>query len=553
MKIRKKFFTFSRKIFLLALIISNAYFTHCNVVLAPALILTTADTISLVYPKEMGYEKDFLHIIFKLTSPSVEHVYRIDDAVYDTKTFSIYFILSNSSSSGSELVRLKRENVKSSQATQANTFHRFVDETNVNNYSYELATSWSFSQVYKNETSKLLSLDLNVEKRKLYWFEFNVIEKKWLLVIYKLVTNRIVFKKFNDYNFNGDGYSFITVARDIFVKKFNSKNKTKEYFNDIVFFVSNNQTLNICFSVNMTCNDYFQATMPPELDESKSTLTTQKSLTSELNEYDYSDQEAGLYLGESSEVDSNKRVETESLAEAKTSTMTNRLTTTLLPPLYTFGRLMGIKYSLDEHAIYLNDYGNDRIEKITFENNDFKLKNIETIFKSDLSNGGGAGAQTQLLNPIMSVVYDKSLLFWIDYEDGLKTTVFKSSCMRTIYKIKEPLSLKFIQITTFISSQIEDKKISNSKVNNALLSKLVLLNGNGGKSSILKYPPDFYNNYQYSSNDFNTHSFQQAAASQLNILPVFRNGSTQTLFKFNLFIFLFKLFYVINLLFNCVI
>ena len=179
---------------------------------------------------------------------------------------------------------------------------------------------------------------------------------------------------------------------------------------------------------------------------------------------------------------------------------------------------MGIKYSLEEHAIYLNDYGNDRIEKITFENNDFKLRNIETIFKSELSNNGG---QMPLLNPIMSVVYDKSLLFWIDYEDGLKTTVFKSSCLRTIYKIKEPLSLKFIQISTFISTnaEFEDSvKAKSSKQDNTILSKLISLNGNGGKSSILKYPPDFYSNYQYSSNDFNTHSFQQAAASHLNIL-----------------------------------
>jgi hypothetical protein len=559
MKNKKKFFATTsspNKLLLCISIILTSHLMDCNVVLAPALILTTADTISLVYPKEMGYEKDFLHIIFKLTS-TPELVYRIEDAVYDTKTFSIYFILSNGSSSGSELVRLKRENNGNKPHTNA-AFHRFVDETNANNYSYELATAWSFSRVYANQTSKLLSLDLNVEKRKLYWFEFNVAEKKWLLVIYKLMTNRIVFKKFNDYNFNGDGYSFITVARDVFVQKFNVKNKTKEYFNDIVFFVSNNQTLNICFSANMTCQDYFQATItPPHLDSdsksSLSTLTTQKTLTSELNEYDYSDQEAGLYLGGQSNemmMESNNRrngAESESLSEiAKTSTSANSLSssTTLLPPLYTFGRLMGIKYSLDEHAIYLNDYGNDRIEKITFESNEFKLKNIETIFKSDLSNGGG-GAQTQLLNPIMSVVYDKSLLFWIDYEDGLKTTVFKSSCMRTIYKIKEPLSLKFIQITTFLSSQVEDRK--NSKVNGDLLNKLVLLNGNGGKSSILKYPPDFYNNYQYSSNDFNTHSFQQAVASQVNNLQVFRNGGdTEKLFKLNLFIYIFIIYVILS-------
>ena len=279
----------------------RAYFARSNTVMAPALILTTSDTISLVYPKEMGYEKDYLHIIFKLTSSlvssnanslnTIENPYRIEDAVYDTKTFSIYFILSNGSSSGSELIRLRRHN---KNAKETHNFHHATVSLE-NSYSYELATNWSFAQVYANHTSKLLSLDLNVDKRKLYWFEFNVLEKKWILAIFKLETSRLVFKKFNDFSFNNDGYSFITVARDTFVRRPLGKNKSREYVNDIVLFVSNNQTLNICFIANMTCSDYFQATSPEENVQRTTTFKT--NAAHHVKDYEYSDEETGVYIG----------------------------------------------------------------------------------------------------------------------------------------------------------------------------------------------------------------------------------------------------------------
>ena len=90
--------------------------TGRTLTLAPALLLTTADSISLVYPKEMGYAKDFLHTIYKINNNNRRlnepggpgggnHSYRIEDAVYDNRTWSIYVIVSNSSG-GSEIVRL---------------------------------------------------------------------------------------------------------------------------------------------------------------------------------------------------------------------------------------------------------------------------------------------------------------------------------------------------------------------------------------------------------------------------------------------------------------
>lgn len=91
-------------------------FLKRQLMLAPALLLTTADSISLIYPKEMGYAKDFLHTIYKLKQSDAEnktdtmshkkHRLRIEDAVYDNRTWSIYFILSNASAAGSQIIRL---------------------------------------------------------------------------------------------------------------------------------------------------------------------------------------------------------------------------------------------------------------------------------------------------------------------------------------------------------------------------------------------------------------------------------------------------------------
>ncbi len=89
-----------------------------QLMLAPALLLTAADSISLIYPKEMGYAKDFLHTIYKLDNRvannetnqqsrrNLKPRLRIEDAVYDNRTWSIYFILSNSSAASSQIIRL---------------------------------------------------------------------------------------------------------------------------------------------------------------------------------------------------------------------------------------------------------------------------------------------------------------------------------------------------------------------------------------------------------------------------------------------------------------
>lgn len=145
---------------------------------------------------------------------------------------------------------------------------------------------------------------------------------------------------------------------------------------------------------------------------------------------------------------------------------------------------MGIKYDPIDHVLYLADYGYDRIERITFESSySFKFKYIESILTSDYG-------QQALLNPLMSVFHD-DFIFWIDFEDGLKTTVYKSSCQRSIYKIHQATSLKFIQIGTFHQMGDEhapENDEANLKEPMHSLNKLVSLQANEN----LKYPPDYY-------------------------------------------------------------
>lgn len=99
----------------------------------PGLLLTTADTIAFVYPKEMNYEHDYLNVIFKLNDTSR---HRIEDSVYDNKSLSVYFILSTlalpstnnetttnsngNSLGGSHLIRLKQHRRRQPNFSQQN-------------------------------------------------------------------------------------------------------------------------------------------------------------------------------------------------------------------------------------------------------------------------------------------------------------------------------------------------------------------------------------------------------------------------------------------------
>ena len=84
--------------------------------------------------------------------------------------------------------------------------------------------------VYSNSSAKLLSLDINTKKRKLYWFEFNTFVQYWSVGVKRLGRLNLANHKqhvsqahvkyftFEDYSarkiFANDGYTFIAVAKD---------------------------------------------------------------------------------------------------------------------------------------------------------------------------------------------------------------------------------------------------------------------------------------------------------------------------------------------------
>ncbi len=154
---------------------------------------------------------------------------------------------------------------------------------------------------------------------------------------------------------------------------------------------------------------------------------------------------------------------------------------------------MGIKYEPINHSLYLNDYGFDRIERITFEKKgSFKFKLIESILKSEYD-------KKTLINPLMSVIYE-NFIFWIDIEKGLRSTVYKSTCLRTVYKIKDTTALKLIDIwTESDDDDDEDKKLARlddsqqtkDPINN--MNKIVLIKelDNSYKKK-LRYPPNYF-------------------------------------------------------------
>jgi hypothetical protein len=577
--------------------------------LAPALMLTTSDKISFVYPKEMGYEKDFMHTIYRVNNqkqqlqvdlsstnqkenqnsfsneskwlvaeePSMTSpIYKIDDAVYDNQTWSIYLIVS-SSSSGSELIRLKRNqpsqlarywSTQSPRNKSAEASAGYLHAINISgeqqqqHYSYELASNWSHRLIYKNSSIKILSLDINVKKRKLYWFEFNMESKRWSFVVYKLQKPKpkpklhvagltdmqqaiyFTFGYSRKPYFSRDGYSFIAVARDSLIyADTGDEYKPKVAKHDIILFVSNNQTLNICFMINMTCRDYFRSPKIVERSSTKQITSTSQSVTKVINEgagsyADFMEEEydeengSDQFQNQANLVD----ISSKSVSEIKTVTQTVYSSASAFSAeatshessnminddyywtpedsLYKFGRLMGIYYDAKEHALYLNDYGYDRLEKLTFINesyaNEYKFGKIESVLKSDYGQ--------EPINPIMSVFYDNHI-FWVDYENGLKTSVFKSSCTRSIYKTNDAGTLRFVHIGALVKQQELQQQQHNPEFKSPLedsssmqvLNRLVSLEQNNR----FKYPPDYY--FYFPNGDYSMSRMEQDYLKDKNL------------------------------------
>lgn len=234
---------------------------------------------------------------------------------------------------------------------------------------------------------------------------------------------------------------------------------------------------------------------------------------------------------------------------------------------YKFGKLMGIRFDAQENALYLNDFLLDKIEKLKFawpsssptsligqlslsqksNHHQFRMASLEPILKSDYLS---TALSHIALNPIMSVEYD-GFVYWADYEEGIRTSELKSTCFRSIYKVKEPLALRLVHIPTMMSSSLAGV---NGNVlashDSKLFSPVRLFDSNADDRSLsgiglkslnvankLKYPPDFlsyfYNNLANSSalieaeslkrfdSTFNTASLKYSPSSPLSFVIIF--------------------------------
>lgn len=419
----------------------------------PALLLTTYDSVSIVYPKEMGYEKDFIQIIYKIAHYDVQYdvimnatneavPYRIEDAVYDNIDSSVYIIISYTDNAGCELIKLKQIIVNGEPIT-----------SQMKNAKQLLAASnWSKHVLMRNTSISVLSMEINEKKRKIYWLEYNRLTSKWSLVIMRLDNSQSLNVEFEYFTFDdksiefsNDGYSFISVVFDNennFIdisnrKQHLRKKKNRMRSSEIAVFITNNDILNLCYLSTLTCKNF---------------LENKKEL-----EYDYETQ----------------------------------LNNPLAIP--SFGRLMGIQFDTKERSLYVADYGYDRVYKILLDirPNEFVRSEHMVLIKPSRIQNVLQSASGQLpINPLMAIVFD-SHIFWTDFEDGLKSTVYKSACIRPVYRVKNATTLKLIQITPKSTTKnVENEEIqklppdydfyanklkSNSKRSTSLLNLFFLV------------------------------------------------------------------------------
>jgi hypothetical protein len=132
-------------------------------------------------------------------------------------------------------------------------------------------------------------------------------------------------------------------------------------------------------------------------------------------------------------------------------------TPTKLEPIFKFGRIMGIFYDHDSHFLYLTDYINGQIERITFKSKEsFEFDKKELLLTTT--------SQSQL-NPIFVAIYDHTHIFWINFNEGIKSTVHKSVCIRQLFKVNDANTLRLIQMRQLKRFQQTDNNVKTSSQN----------------------------------------------------------------------------------------
>jgi hypothetical protein len=220
-----------------------------------------------------------------------------------------------------------------------------------------------------------------------------------------------------------------------------------------------------------------------------------------------------------------------------TTTAKTTATTTTPPnespaePVVAYGKLMGIKYDPGEQTLLVCDYMNDQIDRVHFtDNENFGLESIETLLKLDFLTKAAnrlpdpSVAKLLTMNPIMSAL-DSNHLYWIDYEEGLKVNSVRTPMVRTIYKIKEPVSLKLVYMTA--------PRLASISASAVLLAS-ASTNGSRGASRLIellrnvnekfKYPPDYVYYLKYLK-DQEEEAGEEAAAAAAAKNAYSREGS----------------------------
>lgn len=353
------------------------------------LLYSSATSIYFVYPKELGYKNDYLKQIYEICYFYDKCKYTIGDSVFDNKTSSIYFSVSNTLiNGGTYLIRLRDVN-------SLDDYYKFKILSNQpDNFEFKFrhADFWSKTVIYHNSKSTITSLDIDVKKRKLYWLEKTI--SNWSFASKNLndLNEPPKYYTFNSKEFSMEIYSSISVAHD--------------NGNDIAVFVSNRKTFGICYSVSMKCINYFKSSSYSKLLQKNNQANLkdhngykEKSLESEFS----------LNLIE-------KKIE-------DTQVM----------------NISGLVYDKIEHVLYFSDQESDRILKVYFEKtirSAYVFLKIEEILKVEDYESGRIRSHTQLVF--------NGFLFWIDF-DGIKIGVKNSTCPRSIYKIRNSCSLKLVQ------------------------------------------------------------------------------------------------------------
>jgi hypothetical protein len=254
--------------------------TNFNIPLSNALLLTTSETIMFIYPREMGYEKDFFQIVFKLKNNTKLKQFRIEDAIFDNRTWCIYFLITNLNG-GSQLIKLRRVFTIDSTTTSSSQ----NDETI--NFEYQIAETWLIAVLLTDTNAKMLSLDINIKMRRLYWLEFNNLNKTWSIVCIKIhrfdyrqkFNYKIKYFSLNSHKSGEDANStdksdFLKFSTDGYIYIAVVAHKRPLSNNNIITFISNNETLYICYLNNITCHNYFEssASIKPSTSNNKNSL-----------------------------------------------------------------------------------------------------------------------------------------------------------------------------------------------------------------------------------------------------------------------------------------